>query len=326
MLQKLIYCLLGTVFCMVVSAYDTAPAMTAHAHAFKPGIKTIIIDAGHGGRDPGAHGDYSTEKKVCLAIALKLGNQIKTAFPDIKVYYTRMGDTYPEIKARADYANRNKGDLFISIHANAAPKTKHSKFIGYKKEVYYTKKGKKRIKHTRKVKNYKIIYLDNPTRGTETYIWAADRTGIKGDFVGERMAEDVEEGDEFVPDLNDPEFKAKSLLWTKRFFNKSMLLATLVQEEITKYGRLNRGVKQRNEKGIWVLQATAMPSILVETGYITNSKDEAWLNSTKGQGEMASAIVKAVKRYLNVGVTTTAQPVSKATIKKSSSGPQGVKS
>src|SRR5438094_6103560 len=143
MLHKLIYCLLGTVICMVISAYDTAPAMTTHAHAYKPGIKTIIIDAGHGGRDPGAHGDHSTEKKVCLAIALKLGNQIKTAFPDIKIYYTRMGDTYPEIKARADYANRNKGDLFISIHANAAPKTKQSKFIGYKKETYYTKKGKR---------------------------------------------------------------------------------------------------------------------------------------------------------------------------------------
>jgi N-acetylmuramoyl-L-alanine amidase len=91
-----------------------------------------------------------------------------------------------------------------------------------------------------------------------------------------------------------------------------MLLATLVQEEIAKYGRLNRGVKQRNEKGIWVLQATAMPSILVETGYITHSADEAWLNSKKGQTEMASAILKAIKRYNNVGTTSTAQPVSKA--------------
>jgi N-acetylmuramoyl-L-alanine amidase len=312
MLQKLIYCLMGTVFCVVVSSYDTAPAVPAYS--VKPGIKTIIIDAGHGGRDPGAHGNYSTEKKVCLAIALKLGNQIKQAYPYIKIYYTRMKDTYPEIKARADYANRNKGDLFISIHANAAPKIKHTKFIGYKKETYYTRKGKKKIKHTRKVKNYKITYTDGPSHGTETYIWAADRTSIKGGYVGERIAEDVE--DEFIPDINDPEFKAKSLLWTKRFFNKSMLLATLVQEEIAKYGRLNRGVKQRNEKGIWVLQATAMPSILVETGYITHSGDEAWLNSTKGQNEMASAILKAIKRYNNVGTTSTAQPVSKANTAK----------
>jgi N-acetylmuramoyl-L-alanine amidase len=300
MLQKMIYCLLGTGLCMIVSSYSTAPAIPK---AVKPGIRTIIIDPGHGGRDPGAHGDYSTEKKVCLAIALKLGEQLKEAFPDIKIYYTRMGDTYPEIKARADYANRNKGDLFISIHANAAPKIRHTKFIGYKKETYYTRKGKRKIKHTRKVKNYKITYTDNPSRGTETYIWAADRSSIKGDYVGERMAEEVSDS-EYIPDINDPEFKARSLLWTKRYFTKSLLLATMVQEEVEKNGHMiNRGVKQRNEKGIWVLQATAMPSILVETGYITHSADEAYLNSKKGQEAMASAIVNAVKRYSGAGVT-----------------------
>lgn len=316
MLQKLIYCLLGTGFCLVVYSYSTAPASkapTAPAIA-RPGIKTIIIDAGHGGRDPGARGDYSTEKKVCLAIALKVGARIKSTFPEIKVYYTRMGDTYPEIKFRADYANRNKGDLFISIHANAAPKIKHRKFIGYKTQVYYTRKGKKRIKHTRRVKNYKVWYTDNPSRGTETYIWAADRSTMKGNYVGERMAEDVEDG-EYAPDINDPEFKAKSLLWTKRFFNKSLLLATLVQEEMAKKGRLNRGVKQRNEKGIWVLQATAMPSILVETGYITHNADEAYLNSKKGQEDIASAIVKAIARYRG---TSIPQPISKSTKSSSS--------
>ncbi|WP_205510955.1 N-acetylmuramoyl-L-alanine amidase family protein [Longitalea arenae] len=317
MLQKLFYCLLGTGLCLVVCSYSTAPASKAPAvpAAARPGIKTIIIDAGHGGRDPGAHGDYSTEKKVCLAIALKLGAKLKSTFPELKIYYTRMGDTYPEIKARADYANRNKGDLFISIHANAAPKVKHTKFLGYKTQVYYTRKGKKRIKHTRRVKNYKTWYTDNPSRGTETYIWAADRSTIKGDYVGERMAEDVEDG-EYVPDINDPEFKAKSLLWTKRFFNKSLLLATLVQEEMAKKGRLNRGVKQRNEKGIWVLQATAMPSILVETGYITHSADEAYLNSKKGQEDMAAAIVNAVKRYQG---TSAPQPISKTTNNSSTS-------
>jgi N-acetylmuramoyl-L-alanine amidase len=134
------------------------------------------------------------------------------------------------------------------------------------------------------------------------------------------MAEEVNDSTEYAPDINDPEFKAKSLLWTKRYFTKSMLLATLVQEEVARTGRLNRGVKQRNEKGIWVLQATAMPSILVETGYITHSSDEAYLNSNKGQIEMASAIVKAVKRYRAAG---TAQPVSQAIPKNRL---QGVKS
>ncbi|HEX6429332.1 MAG TPA: N-acetylmuramoyl-L-alanine amidase [Niastella sp.] len=319
MLQKLIYCLLGTGFCLVVSSYRTAPAIPgAIPNAVKPGIKTIIIDAGHGGHDPGAHGDFSNEKKVCLAIALKLGEQLKEAFPDIKIYYTRMGDTYPEIKARADYANRNKGDLFISIHANAAPKIRHKKFTGYKTEVYYTRKGKKRIKHTRRVKKYKITYTDNPTRGTETYIWAADRTDEKGGYVSERMAEEVNDSTEYAPDINDPEFKAKSLLWTKRYFTKSLLLASLVQEEVERNGHMiNRGVKQRNEKGIWVLQATAMPSILVETGYITHSSDEVYLNSKKGQEAMASAIVRAVKRYRAAGIP---QPVSRATQKNQVQG------
>jgi N-acetylmuramoyl-L-alanine amidase len=136
------------------------------------------------------------------------------------------------------------------------------------------------------------------------------------------MAEDVDEGDEYVPDLNDPEFKARSLLWTKRFFNKSLLLATLVQEEMARNGRINRGVKQRNEKGIWVLQATAMPSILVETGYITHSADEAYLNSKKGQDEMASAIVKAVKRYSGTG---TPQPISQSSKNSSSKSSQSTR-
>jgi len=221
---------------------------------------------------------------------------MEQAFPDVTILYTRTKDTYPAIKARADYANTHKGDLFISIHANAAPKTRHSRVIGYKTEVYYTRKGKKKIRHTRRVPKYKVTYTDNPTRGTETYIWAADRDKIKGDFVSERMAGEVNDG-EYAPDINDPEFKAKSLLWTKRYFNKSLLLAKLVQKEVAKSGHLSRGVKQRNEKGIWVLQATAMPSILVETGYITHSSDEVYLNSKKGQDQMATEIVNAVKQY-----------------------------
>jgi N-acetylmuramoyl-L-alanine amidase len=313
MLLKMIYCLFGTGLCMVLSSYKTAPAIPKPP--VKHGMNTIIIDAGHGGRDPGAHGEYSTEKKVCLAIALNLGQQLKTAFPNTKIYFTRTKDNYPEIKARADFANSHKGDLFISIHANAAAKIKNRKFLGYKMETYYVKKGKKKIKKTRKVINYKVTYSDNPLRGTETYIWAADRSKAKSEFISTRMAEEVE-GGEYMPNMNDPEFKARSLLWTKRYFDKSLLLATLVQKEIAKNTRmLNRGVKQRNEKGIWVLQATAMPSILVETGYITHSSDEAYLNSKKGQTEMARAIVNAVKRYRaattnNNTSNTASQPVS----------------
>jgi N-acetylmuramoyl-L-alanine amidase len=263
----------------------------------KPLISTIIVDAGHGGHDRGAKGDYSFEKDICLAIALKLGKKLEEEFPNVKILYTRTGDTYPPNRSRADFANANKGDLYISIHVNAAPKIKHSKFAGYKTQVYYTGKGKNKKKRTRKVPKYNVYYTDNPSRGTETFIWASDRTDEKGDYVGERMSEEFDDSTEVLPDINDPEFKAKSLLWTKRFFDKSLLLATLVEEEFVKEGRPSRGVKQRNERGIWVLQATAMPSILVETGFITHRPDEDYLNSKKGQEEIANNVVSAVKRY-----------------------------
>ncbi|MBL0133589.1 MAG: N-acetylmuramoyl-L-alanine amidase [Chitinophagaceae bacterium] len=125
-------------------------------------------------------------------------------------------------------------------------------------------------------------------------MWAADRTDEKGEFVGEQVLED---STEYVPNINDPEFKAKSLLWTKKYFDKSFLLASMVEEEFNNAGRVSTGVKQRTWEGIWVLQATAMPSILVETGFITNKKEEQYLNSPEGQEEVAENVFAAIKRY-----------------------------
>lgn len=300
MLKNLTAGLLGLALLIAGTSFIPAPVAPGNP-APQPEkarrVRTIIIDAGHGGRDVGARGDYSYEKNICLAIALKLGKKMEEEFPDLKILYTRTNDSYPAIKARADFANANKGDLFISIHVNAGMKKKHSKIIGYRTVVYYTGKGKNRKKRTKKVPRYKVWYTDSPSKGTETYIWAADRSDEKGGFVGERMAEEVNDSTEYAPDINDPEFKAKSLLWTKRYFNNSLLLASLVEQEFVKSGRHSRGVRQRNEKGIWVLQATAMPSILVETGFITHRPDEDYLNSKKGQEEVATSIVKAVKNY-----------------------------
>jgi N-acetylmuramoyl-L-alanine amidase len=286
------YLLIATVFTVLTSFYTKRVGISQ-----KPVIRTIIIDAGHGGSDNGARGDYSFEKDICLDVALKLGKKLEQEFPDIKVLYTRTKDEYPSIKSRADFANANRGDLFVSIHVNAGPPIKHSKFAGYKTQTYYTGKGKSRKKRTRRVPRYNIYYTENPSNGTETYIWAADRTDAKGEFVTDRLSEEVNDSTEYAPDINDPEFKAKSLLWTKRFFDKSLLLATMVEEEFVSGGRVSRGVKQRNEKGIWVLQATAMPSILVETGFITHRPDEDYLNSNKGQEEIASHVMAAIKRY-----------------------------
>lgn len=260
----------------------------------KIGLRTIIIDAGHGGRHTGAKGVYSYEKDICLDIALKLGKKLEAAFPDLKVLYTRTTDATTDNRWRADFANKSGGDLFVSIHANSMPQIKHTKYLGKKKETYYVKKGGKRIKKTRYVPRYSIYYTPNTTRyGTETYIWAADRTDEKEEFV----AEQVEDSSEFVPDINDPEFKAKALLWTKKHFDKSLMLASMVEEEFANAGRLSTGVKQRTWEGIWVLQATGMPSILVETGFISNPKEEDYLNSESGQNEVAENIFTAIKRY-----------------------------
>src|SRR5688500_12354144 len=105
-------------------------------------VRTVIIDAGHGGRDVGARGEYSYEKDICLGVSLKLGQQIMKEVPDVKLIYTRTGDTYPELHSRASLANQNKGDLFISIHVNAAPPRESRELTGYKSVVSYTGKGK----------------------------------------------------------------------------------------------------------------------------------------------------------------------------------------
>jgi N-acetylmuramoyl-L-alanine amidase len=309
MMKKIFLLSLVSFIIILISSFNTRPDAVFQ----KPSIKTIIIDAGHGGKDNGARGDYSFEKDICLDIAMKLGKKMEQEFPEIKILYTRTTDVYPAIKARADFANTNHGDLFVSIHVNAAPKIRHSKFVGYKTQVYYTGKGKKRKKHTRKVPKYDVYYTDNPSNGTETFIWAADRTDEKEKFVGsDVVSEEIYDSTEYAPDINDPEFKAKALLWTKRFFSKSYLLATMVEEEFIKEGRLSRGVKQRNEKGIWVLQATSMPSILVETGFITHRPDEDYLNSEKGQEEIANNVLEAVKRYRAATESKQATPSSQS--------------
>ncbi|HPG12184.1 MAG TPA: N-acetylmuramoyl-L-alanine amidase [Chitinophagaceae bacterium] len=255
-------------------------------------IKTIVVDPGHGGSDAGAHGEYSYEKDICLDISLKVGKLIQQEFPEVKLLYTRTTDSYPSLHGRADYANENKGDLFLCIHVNSAPSKKV--VTGYKTVTYYSK-GKKR---TRKVAQYKRV--PSTATGTETYIWGAHKSEDKEIAVRENaymLKEDNYEkkyGD-FNPE--SPEFVALTLLKTKQYFKRSATLAGFVQDEFAKVGRVDRDVKQRGV-GIWVLQATAMPSVLVETGFISNPDEEKYLNSEAGQNEISVCIIKALKRYV----------------------------
>ncbi|HYC40645.1 MAG TPA: N-acetylmuramoyl-L-alanine amidase [Chitinophagaceae bacterium] len=263
-------------------------------------VKTIIIDAGHGGSDAGAKGVYSYEKDICLAISLKLGEIMAKEFPNIRLLYTRTKDTYPTLHSRANFANQNKGDLFLCIHVNAAPPKRHSELVGYKTVTSYVGKGKKRRKVTKRVPQYRYWTTPNPAKGTETYIWGAHKNEDKEIAMRENapmLAEENFKQNYGDIDPNSPEFIALALLKTKQYFKRSATLAGFVQDEFAKVGRIDRDVRQRSI-GIWVLQATAMPSILVETGYITNRSEEDYLNSAAGQKEIAECITRAVKNYI----------------------------
>ena len=264
----------------------------------KKGVQTIIIDPGHGGKDQGAKGLITTEAKVCLSIGLKLGKAIEEKYPGIKILYTRTTDILAGNKAdknlanryRAEFANQSGGDLFIAIHVNSAPKIRHRVDAGYK----WVGKGKKR----RKVKTYKYYYTPNPAHGTETFIWAADRTDDKSGTITPDDEFGETDSTITIPEINDPVMKAFQLLYTKKYFESSLHFANLIEAEFVKEGRFSRGVKQRNEKGIWVLQATGMPSVLIETGFISDKEEEKYLDSEKGQEEIVSNITSALGNYI----------------------------
>ena len=267
-------------------------------------LRTIIIDPGHGGLDQGAKGSYSTEADVSLSVSLKLGDALQKEFPDSKIIYTRTTDVLPGNKSnktealryRADLANASHGDLFIAVHCNAAPPIRHSEVIGHK--TVTTKKKKK--KYTKKVPIYRYWYTPNPAAGTETYIWALNKSDAKVNSVSKN--EEYGENDSTLnialPDPSDPVERSRMLIYAQNYFRKSLAFADLVEKGFQSQGRVFRGgVKQRNDKGIWVLQATGMPSVLVEIGFITNKEEEDYINSDKGQDEIVSNIVGAVKDY-----------------------------
>ncbi|MDX2046699.1 MAG: N-acetylmuramoyl-L-alanine amidase [Chitinophagaceae bacterium] len=260
-------------------------------------IKTIIVDPGHGGTDQGAKGSYSTEAQLTLEMSLKLEKILIEELPDTRIIISRRTDVYHNVREKAEFANGNKGDLFVCVHVNAVPPIRHREFIRYKTVTYYTGKGKNRKKRTKREPVYRYWTTPNPKQGTSTYVFAADRGIAKADAASERFESEAEVLD--VPDPESPEAMIKARLWSQKFFKNSVRLASMIESEFVKIGRKSDGVLQRNHKGIWVLQATAMPSVLVETGFITNKEEEDYLNSEKGQEEIVRAIANAVIAYKN---------------------------
>ncbi|HYC28470.1 MAG TPA: N-acetylmuramoyl-L-alanine amidase, partial [Chitinophagaceae bacterium] len=237
------------------------------------------------------------------------GKAIEKEFPEIKVVYTRTEDILAGNQAtqslanrwRAEMANAARGDLYIAIHCNSNGKPAGGyyakRIVSYKNKTTYVGKGKKRRKKTVKVPVYESYWVKNTYHGTETYIWAADRSDSKSSYINPDE-ETGEASDSLeVVDLTSPEAKIRAQLYEKQYFSKSALMASYVEEEFQKAGRRSMGVKQRNNKGIWVLQATGMPSLLVETGFITNKEEEEYLVSDDGQAEIVKNMMEALKRY-----------------------------
>lgn len=274
-------------------------------------IKTIIIDPGHGGSDDGAHGEYEgtlgcKEKNVTLAISMKLVDELKKQMPEVNIIPTRTTDVFNSVKEKAKFANDNHGDLFVCIHADAVTLKTGSRVIGYRAETYhttkYTGKGKKKKKivtsHTHEVAIREYFKIPTTRKGTSTLILVARQSAdkIKAMENSDMQFETADNDSTLDINYDSPEWKASALLYAQKYFKKSYQLASAVQEEIAKTGRNDLGVWQR-QKGLWVLHATQMPAILIETGFISNYDDERYLNSDKGQQEIAEAITRALIKY-----------------------------
>ena len=297
-------------FSLSFSLFSLAADPTKKAQ--KDQLKTIVIDAGHGLPNSNAQGKYSYESALTLAIGLKIGQRLKEVLPDCNILYTRTDENLPNgltdkdkaNRYRAQFANENKGDLFISIHVNSMEERYERRVEGHRQEKYYVTVGKgrkkKKVARTRTVPIYKSYKLPCNRQGTETYIWAINKNDQKMQSIGTREEDgDItgEGGDSTLNFYDSPEAKILASLRTKQFFDKSLMIANLVEDEFKKVGRPSFGVKQRNNQGIWVLQATNMPSILIETGFICNEEEEDYLNSEKGQNELSYAVMRAVLRY-----------------------------
>ncbi|TCZ68085.1 N-acetylmuramoyl-L-alanine amidase family protein [Flaviaesturariibacter aridisoli] len=267
-------------------------------------VKTVVIDAGHGvmpsGGYNGARGSYSYEDDICYAIAKKLVAQIHKDHPEVRVVETRPTRNITNLHERADIANREKGDLFISIHVNAMDPIRKRELVGYETETYYTGKGKKKKKHTRKVPQYRTYSIPSAAKGTQTYIWGAHKSGQKELAVRENAQIQTETNQAAYGDVdvNSPEFMAIAAVQTKQYWMRSSRMADFVESEFARVGRVSQGSYQR-QVGIWVLQATNMPSVLVETGFITNKQEEDYLNSESGQQEVAECLSRAMGNYMS---------------------------
>lgn len=226
-------------------------------------VKRVVIDAGHGGHDSGTLGLSSKEKDVALKIALELGRIMNEYLPDVEIIYTRKTDKFLDLKERARIANRENADLFISVHCNAA--------------------------------------ANRSVFGTETFVMGLSK--VAGNFEVAKRENAVillEDNYEEKYEGFDPSKEESYILFNmyqKAFLRNSLSLAANIENQFsTRVGRKSRGVKQGP---FWVLWDTSMPSVLIETGFLSNQSEENYLNSESGRLYIASGIFRAIRDYKN---------------------------
>ena len=251
--MKNIVCALSIVVFFVLSGFHNVGQSDGK-------VRTVVIDAGHGGKDIGCNGRISREADIALKVALALGREIEENQPDVKVIYTRKTNTFVELIDRAGIANKNGADLFISIHCNAGPAAAY---------------------------------------GTETYTMGLHKT--EGNLQVANRENSVilkEENYQNKYDGFDPRSPQSHILmslYQSAYMDNSLRFAQKVQHNFkTKVGRSSRGVKQA---GFLVLWKSAMPSSLIEIGFLTNPTEEKYLNDKANQTYIASWIYKAFKEY-----------------------------
>ncbi|MGL4853143.1 MAG: N-acetylmuramoyl-L-alanine amidase family protein [Phocaeicola sp.] len=253
MKQARIYTL--SVLCILCALCSTSPlfGQKSERHNF-----TVVIDPGHGGRDPGAVGKRGKEKDINLKVSLKVGNLIRAHCPDVNVQYTRSTDVFIPLDRRAEIANKAKADLFISIHTNSVAKGKQVRgtetyTLGLHRTAENLEVAKKENAVILIEENYQQRYAGFSPNSAESYIIF-----------------------EFVQDKN---------------MEKSVSMATHIQKHFrTSAQRVDKGVHQA---GFLVLRETSMPSVLVELGYISNLEEEQYLLSERGSAALAESIYKA---------------------------------
>lgn len=224
-------------------------------------VRKVVIDPGHGGKDPGAVGARSREKDIVLSISLQLGKYIEEHFDDVEVIYTRETDEFIPLNRRAQIANESKADLFISMHCNASPS---SRAYGSETFVMGLSKSEENLE-VAKLENASILYEEDYL---ETY------SGY---------------------DPNSPESNIIFSLFQNTHLTQSLKMAKLVQDQFRERARrVDRGVKQA---GFLVLWKVTMPGVLVEAGFLSNPREEKYLMSEMGQAHIASAVFRAFRDY-----------------------------